>query len=214
MPALIEPPTASATAIDSDALGAFAHDVRTPLNAASMVIDVARRLRSGDGDIVLDDELARMLLTAIDDIERLVADIHEVSRIERGKQRLMPGPSSLADAVTAGIIQAGSDISVEVFGPIDGTGPWDGDRLARIVADFVRCVNRSGDGSGQVRISGHGPGRISIECGTPGGREKGVAADVGWGFFRSKAVLQAMGGAVDCDRAEQYLSLRVFLQPD
>ncbi len=211
MPALTEiAPGVAGTAIDSDALGAFAHDVRTPLNAASMVIDVARRMGT-DGEIALDEELARMLLSAIDDIERLVADIHEVSRIERGKQRLMPGPSSLAEAVSAAVVLVGNDISIEINGPIEGAGPWDGDRLARIVADFVRCANRSGDGSGRVRITGAGPCTLFVECGAPGGREKAIASDIGWGFFRSKAVLQAMGGRLDCDRAEQFLSLRISL---
>lgn len=210
MPSLTEIAPAQSTAIDSDALGAFAHDVRTPLNAVSMVIDVAKRMGT-NGEIALDDELASMLLASIGDIERLVADIHEVSRIERGKQRMMPGPARLDDAVSAAMMMVGSDISVRVDGPIDGEGPWDADRLARVVADFCRCVNRCGDGSGQVRVSGVGPGRIAVECGAPGGREKAVASDVGWGFFRSKAIVQAMGGRLECDRAEQFMSICLVL---
>jgi signal transduction histidine kinase len=202
----------SRTAIDSEALGAFAHDVRTPLNAVSMVVEVARRLSSG-GELQLDDELTEMLMTSVKEIERLVSDLQDVSRIERGKQRMAPGPAQLEEVLADAAAIVRKDIALDCSG-IRGEGPWDRDRLGRMIADLARSANRCGAGNGEVRVTCEEmPSGIAIviSSGTPGREPRAVASDAGWGFFRCRALTQAMGGTVEATRTERYMSIRMSL---
>ena len=81
--------SASATSDDAElfrreAMGAFAHEVRTPLTSIRMVMELARR-QSSEGQLMLDAELAEMLSSAVDDLLGLADDLQEGSRLERGK---------------------------------------------------------------------------------------------------------------------------------
>ena len=57
-----------------EAMGAFAHEVRTPLTSIRMVMELGRRQSTG-GQLVLDRELANMLSTSVDDLQRLADDL-------------------------------------------------------------------------------------------------------------------------------------------
>lgn len=110
-------------------MGAFAHEVRTPLTSIKMVMELARR-QSTEGGLLLDDELAGMLRTSVDDLQSLADDLQETSRLERGRLNLSPGPCDLAAAV-----EAARDLlrSIEISGSVEPgiDGPWDASRLVR-----------------------------------------------------------------------------------
>jgi len=64
-----------------EAAGAFAHDLRTPLTALRMALDLAGK-GAGEGH-ALDGELSAVVRGSLADLEGLVDDFHAASRIER-----------------------------------------------------------------------------------------------------------------------------------
>lgn len=198
-----------------EALGAFAHEVRTPLTSIKMVMELARR-QAKDDELLLDAELSEMLRTSVDDLQQLADDLQETSRLERGKVVLAPGPCDLAAA-----IEAARDLTpqIELSGvPEPGIeGPWDASRLVRAIAGFTTAANRMGDGAGLVRLEAHRAGpvvELNFTSGEPGGEPRPIAADAGFSFFRSRQLVLAMGGSLHCLRAERFATLTVALPFD
>lgn len=195
-----------------EAMGAFAHEIRTPLTSIKMVMELARR-QSQDGELLLDTELAEMLRTSVDDLQSLADDVQETSRLERGRVALSTGPCNLAAALAAAREMNRHVLLVgEVPGDIEG--PWDAARLVRAFAGFAESANRIGDGSGTVHARCEpAPGGVALifTSGKPGREARPMAADAGFAFFRSRQLVVAMGGSVHCDRAERYASFQIVL---
>lgn len=195
-----------------EAMGAFAHEVRTPLTSIKMVMELARR-QSTQGGLLLDDELAQMLRTSVDDLQSLADDLQETSRLERGRLTLSQGPCDLGAAVEAARdLIHGIEIAGSVAPGIEG--PWDAARLVRAIAGFAESANRIGDGSGVVGLdaaTGGGTVELAFCSGQPGGNERPIAADAGFSFFRSRQLVLAMGGSVHFQRAERFATFRVAL---
>src|SRR6188768_3431559 len=110
-----------------EAIGAFAHEIRTPLTSIKIAMDLARR-QSAEGELLLDPELAEMLRTSVEDLERLTDDLQETSRLERGRLALSTGPCDLMAAIEAARDMLGQ---VELRGISEPgiEGPWDAPRL-------------------------------------------------------------------------------------
>jgi hypothetical protein len=196
-----------------EAMGAFAHEVRTPLTSIRMVMELARR-QSAEGQLLLDAELAQMLSTSVDDLQRLADDLQEVSRLERGKLKLSPGPCDLGAAIEAARSLGGRNIGLEGDVPAGIEGPWDAAGLVRSISGFAEAANRIGDGYGVVRVgcfSHDTDVEVRFESGQRGTVASGVTADAGFGFFRSRQFVLAMGGSVDCERSERYARITVLL---
>ena len=192
-----------------EAMGAFAHEVRTPLTSIRMVMELARR-QSSEGQLLLDTELAEMLASSVDDLQHLADDLQEASRMERGKVAISFGPCDLGAAVEAARGLMGRDIAIAGPVPQGIQGPWDVPRLVRAIAGFATAANRIGNGNGEVRFecqavpSGT---RICFESGTAGPETKSISADAGFAFFRSRQLIVAMGGDVSCLRGERYVKI-------
>ena len=196
-----------------EAMGAFAHEVRTPLTSIKMVMELARR-QSRDGEFILDAELADMLRTSVDDLQELADDLQEASRLERGKVVLAQGPCDLGAAVDAARDMMPQGPELAGTSPYGIEGPWDARRLVRAIAGFAQAANRIGDGSGSVRFDWEDAGsalRLSFASGKPGGESRPIAADAGFSFFRSRQLVVAMGGSVHCNRAERYVEFVIDL---
>lgn len=198
-----------------EAMGAFAHEIRTPLTSIKMVIELARRQSEGD-ELRLDGELADMLRTSVDDLQLLADDLQEASRLERGRLTLSPGPCDLAAAINAaGDMLRGIHLSNAAT--VDIEGPWDAPRLVRAIAGFAESANRIGDGSGIVTLDVTpvaGAVELRFCSGHPQGDERPIAADAGYSFFRSRQLVLAMGGSVHCRRAERFATFVVALPLD
>ena len=195
-----------------EAMGAFAHEVRTPLTSIKMVMELARR-QSADGQLLLDPELSDMLKTSVEDLQQLADDLQETSRLERGKVSLATGPSELAAAIAAAQ-ELVTPLRLDIAGSADLEGPWDGPRLVRAIAGFAQSGNRIGDGSGTVSVAVDALGptvRLTFRSGSPGGEQKPMAADAGFSFFRSRQLVLAMGGSVHCQRTERHATFIVAL---
>lgn len=195
-----------------EAMGAFAHEVRTPLTSIKMVMELARRQSTSDR-LVLDRELMEMLETSVEDLQQLADDLQETSRLERRKLNLSPGPCELSAAVEA---------ARELLGPIELSGipepnlegPWDVARLVRAIAGFAQSANRIGDGSGKVRLDAVRVGtsaELTFTSGYPSGETREIAADAGFAFFRSRQLVLAMGGSVHCQRADRFATFLVAI---
>jgi signal transduction histidine kinase len=195
-----------------EAMGAFAHEVRTPLTSIKMVMELARR-QSAEGELLLDAELAEMLRTSVEDLQDLADDLQETSRLERGKVGLSRGPCDLSSAISAAgeLLQS---IQIEQTTAPSIEGPWDAARLVRAIAGFTQSANRIGDGSGAVRLDvrthAHAA-ELTFTSGTRAGAERPIAADAGFSFFRSRQLVLAMGGSVHCQRADRFATFRVAL---
>ena len=192
-----------------EAMGAFAHEVRTPLTSIRMIIELARR-QSADGQLLLDAELSAMLGSSIDDLQHLADDLQEASRMERGTVAISHGPCDLGAALEAARGLMGREI--ELTGPVpEGIeGPWDVPRLVRAIAGFATAANRIGNGSGAVRFSHQmlaSATTLCFESGTPGPETRAVSADAGFAFFRSRQLVVALGGEVTCTRGERYVKI-------
>lgn len=196
-----------------EALGAFAHEVRTPLTSIRMVLELARRDSQGD-TLMLDGELAAMLTAAIDDLQSLADDLQEASRLERRKAALSLGPCDLQAAFATAAELLSPDIAIDGELPPAVAGPWDAGRLVRALAGFAKSANRIGDGSGVVRTSTRLlPEEVVVELtsGWRGHEVRAIAADAGFAFFRSRQFILAMGGRVQWERTERHLLVRTFL---
>jgi signal transduction histidine kinase len=199
-----------------EAMGAFAHEIRTPLTSIRMVMELARR-QAAEGQLLLDTELAEMLGASVDDLQRLADDLQETSRLERSKASISRGPCDLRGAVEAA--SASLQPGIELAGDAPAVeGPWDAGRLVRAIAGFAESANRMGDGTGAVRLASSVRGQtilVCIESGTvSAGERKAVQSDAGFGFFRSRQFVLAMGGSVHCERSERYANIVVSLPLD
>ena len=195
-----------------EAIGAFAHEIRTPLTSIKIAMDLARR-QSAEGELLLDPELAEMLRTSVEDLERLTDDLQETSRLERGRLELSTGPCDLVATIEAARGMLGQ-IELRGISEPGIEGPWDAPRLVRSIAGFTESANRIGDGSGVVHLEAHRAGNEAELIFTSGTRKpssREIAADAGFGFFRSRQLVLAMGGSVHCERAERFAAFRVAL---
>lgn len=201
-----------AEAYRREAMGAFAHEVRTPLTSIKMVMELARR-QSNAGELLLDAELAEMLKSSVEDLQDLADDLQETSRLERGKVNLSTGPSELGAAIEAARELAAPVVLHGV--PEPGLeGPWDAARLVRAIAGFAQAANRIGDGSGTVQLDAlreASLARMVFTSGRPSGEPRPIAADAGFAFFRSRQLVLAMGGSVHCERTDRFATFRVAL---
>lgn len=195
-----------------EAMGAFAHEVRTPLTSIRMVLELARRQSDGDM-LVLDTELSDMLRQSVDDLQHLADDLQEASRLERGRLVVSVGPADLSAAVDAAReLLARIEIAGPTPEPLEG--PWDAPHLVRAIAGFTESANRIGDGSGHVRFTCLPSARavqLVFESGEPNDATRVIAADAGFGYFRSRQFVLAMGGSVDCFRAERHARITATL---
>lgn len=202
------------TAINAEAIGAFGHDVRSPLNAIIMLIDVARRI-SGSNDVVLDEELTRMLLTSVDDIVRIVGELQEVSRLERGKTSLRIADSSLEIVLGQARELASGEVDLQVQAPgAFPEGTWDEERLAVAIAELARAANRSGGAPGFAELtvqSNGGTVQMALRCGVESGEVRNVDATLGWPYFRGMALLRSMGGTVTSRRQRGFMEIEITL---
>ena len=199
-----------------EAMGAFSHEIRTPLTSIRMVLELARREASGDS-IVLDAELAGMLNTSVDDLQSLADDLQESSRLERGRVLMSRGPCDLRAACEAAGELLAPRIRMEGHAPPALEGPWDAPHLVRAIAGLAESSNRAGDGTGSVRFQATAERRLvrlEFASGTPGGEPRGIAADAGFSFFRSRMFILAMGGQLSWQRAERYFNITADLPLD
>ena len=195
-----------------EAMGAFAHEIRTPLTSIRMVVELAKR-QADNGELLLDAELAGMLVTSVDDLQQLADDLQESSRLERGRLSLSQGPTNLAAALEAARSLGAAHVIIEGAAPADLEGPWDAPRLVRAIAGFAEAVNRIGNGSGIVAFECERGEDVVVRflSGEANETRKPIGADAGFAYFRSRQFVIAMGGTVECARGDHYCCVTLAL---
>ena len=198
-----------------ESLGAFSHDLGTPLTSIGMVLELAERDAAG-GALTFDPELVRMLKASISNLETLAESLQEVTRFERGRLALSRGPSDLGAAIRAAadLVAPGITFAREQASLLTIVGPWDGPRLSRAFAAFAVAADRAAAGAGEVTLH-HELQSASVCVVLQGGErddsQREVMSDLGFAFFHARALIAAMGGSVECERGEGYLRVRFCL---
>jgi signal transduction histidine kinase len=194
-----------------EALGAFAHEIRTPLTAIKMVMELGRR--AGDaGTVVFDADIAEMFEESMAGLEELAEGIQALSWLERGKLNLTSGPCQLGAALETARRSLGEDAPFIVEGTTDIAGPWDPEKLADSLAAVIEGAARCGDGTpGLVAQPGAGSTRVVVECGARGGEPRRINADLGFRFFTACLVLEQMDASVVCERRARYMRIEIEL---
>jgi len=194
-----------------EAIGAFVHELRTPITSIRMVMEIAKRASPG-GPAQLDEELLQMMETSLLDLQGLTDALQELSRLERGRLALR------SERAAMGEVLAGA---AEITGlRFDGNrddgiaGEWDRERLTVAMSGVAWAANRCGAGDGVVRCfveDGDDGCVVTLESGSRSGQVKPIDADLGHGFYRGYALIRAMQGSISVHRETGYVALRVSL---
>ncbi len=195
----------------NEALGAFAHEFRTPLTAIKMVMELGRRAGQGE-DIHLDPEIAEMLDESVRNLETLADGIQALSWLERGKLKLDDGPCDLAASIAAARVSLGETVAVTTAGADGVTGPWDPARLPGAIAALIETAARCGTGEVAITASAaDGATSLTVASGEPGGNPRALNADLGFDFFAACLLLQYGDANIICERSTRYFKVTVEL---
>lgn len=200
-------------ALRVDALASFSHEVRTPLTAIRMVLDLGASDRSGGK--MLDAELVGLLESSLAEMTQLLDQLQDFSRAERGRLQLVPTPSMLSEILADAGRTAGEALQLAVLAPRDIVGHWDASRLAQALADLAVGVDRMGAADGRVRGNTALTAEtlvIVLESGTADGSEisRGAPLPV-FAYFSAGALIMAMGGTIATDQQSGYCRLEITL---
>jgi len=194
-----------------EAIGAFVHELRTPITSIRMVMEIAKRASPG-GPAQLDEELLQMMETSLLDLQGLTDALQELSRLERGRLALRSEPTAMEEVLARAAEITGLRIEGNQGDGI--AGYWDRERLTVAMSGIAWAANRCGAGDGIVRCearSGDNDCAVTLESGSPSGQVKPIDADLGHGFYRGYAIIRAMQGSIEVRRETGYVALRVSL---
>jgi PAS domain S-box-containing protein len=222
---LIHEQTARAAAeeavrIRDDFVAVAGHELRTPLAAMLLQVQVLQRTARRQPPVDLDARIEKIARSGVR-LERLVEQLLDVSRISAGRLLLEPSACDLADLAREvadryadASAQASCPVSVRADGHVEGI--WDRQRLETVIANLLANAIKFGAGKpvdidvgrdrGQavVRVTDHG---IGIE---PEDRqrlfqrfERALAAreygGFGLGLWICRNVVEASGGTIDVE---------------
>ncbi|ROO91227.1 two-component system sensor histidine kinase KdpD [Actinocorallia herbida] len=198
-------------------LNAVSHDLRTPLASAKAAVESLR----SPTVVWTDEERAELADTAaasLDRLDRLVANLLDMSRLQAGALGMMVGPVALEDAVPRALDELGAPPGVVRVGlPADLPEVLaDPSLLARILVNLVANALRYSPPDAPVlitagtirdrvelRVADRGPGlpaadreRVFLPFQRLDDRGGGDHRGVGLGLALSRGLAEAMGGAL------------------
>jgi two-component system sensor histidine kinase BaeS len=206
-------------------LMSISHDLRTPLTS---IRGYAEAVAEGAAD---DEEsrrrAARIIEAEARRLERLVADLLELARLDAREFSLHPAPvdaAGVARHAALALEPAAREAGVELV-VTDGSGPLtalaDGERLAQVVANLVENAlkyaattvevsTRPAAGGGvEIAVADDGPGidpedlpRVFERLYTSR-RQPGRKVGTGLGLAIVRELVSAMGGRVDVGRTDE-----------
>jgi len=133
----------AAVAARDDMLGIVSHDLRNPVNAVKMLAAAIVRAGETDGLPPAVAEHADVLLQAARQMDALIQDLLDVSKLESGRMTMTPRPVAMTDLVAAATrvlepvaaeagVQIRSDVSASLP-PVD----VDPDRMIQVLSNLV-----------------------------------------------------------------------------
>jgi signal transduction histidine kinase len=192
------------------------HDLRSPLTVAMGYLQVAERQLVDVGDALARPPIDRTM-GALRQILRLVDDLLDAARLERGRFVIQPEPSDLAELardVVDGQRLTDTNHSYILDAPAHLTGVWDKTRCQQVLTNLVsnaakysrpgtevRVRLRPEDGSVIVSVADQGVGLATADIdqlfqpfARPG--QEREATGTGLGLYISKGIVEAHGGRI------------------
>lgn len=208
-----------ADVLDQDFISVVAHELRTPLAVVLGCAETMAAKASSLGPSVVED-LSRRTVSAGHRLERLIADLFDMSRIRHGTLTLTPVPTSLRSIVSRAAGDAPQSLRVSI--DLEGSLPLvavDPNRLVQVLrilldnawkhaGDDAEVLVRAARAGGGVRIevTDRGPGIAPeilhkvfdpfVQAEEPMTRSVG---GLGIGLYLARGICDLMGAAIDVD---------------
>lgn len=205
--------------LDEDFMSLVAHELRTPL---AVVLGCAETMsaKAEDLDPVVVSDLSRRVVSAGHRLERLIADLFDMSRIRNGSLRVVPVPTSLRSIVSRAAGEAPQSLRIEV--DLEDRLPLveaDPNRLVQVLRILLENAWKHAGEDAAVEVSARREGaNVRIEVADRG---PGIAPDVlhkifdpfvqaeepmtrsvgglGVGLFLARGICELMGAQIDVD---------------
>jgi two-component system sensor histidine kinase KdpD len=197
-------------------MGAVSHDLRTPLATVKAAVTTLR----GDGELSPADqaELLELIDLQADALDRLVANLLDMTRIEAGALRLDRGPIGLDDLVAQAVRTLGPTAPPLHLDLPDEAPPLEVDRvlMAQVMANLLQNAARHSPAGRPVDVSARWQGdqvTVSVRDRGPGvapeDRERifqlfspvGGSGRAGLGLAIARAFVEAHGGTLSVQDA-------------
>lgn len=206
-------------------VNAAAHDLANPLTPIQLQLDLLSEASAMGASEAEQAEALGVVRSNVEQLESLIKDLRDASKLQSGKLRLVPTDMDLAELATditktyeAQADKAGVEFVAKVFGPI----PVHADRaqLRRVFTNFVSNALKFTPKGGRVELSAHcddqeafvhvadsGLGLTSADIErlfkpfSQVHSEKEKAKGTGLGLFISKGIVEASGGHIGCTSA-------------
>ena len=202
-----------------DFMSMVSHELRTPLNTLHLQAQLRRRMAAGAA--LSPAKLQAMVERdeqQIRNIVRLIDDMLDVTRMQRGTLAISPEPADLArlvQRVVEGFADhaAAAGCTLELVAPDCLSGVWDEFRIEQVVTNLLTNAMRYGNcrpvhvhvdalpGEAKVTVRDSGLGidpqdqtRIFGQFERAG--DKNVAHGLGLGLYISLQIVQAHGGSI------------------
>jgi signal transduction histidine kinase len=205
-------------------LSVASHELRTPLSALRLGVEsVARASEHLDGDALRESMVTRsaMLRRQVDQLEALVGELLDVSRIATGQLALRIEPVDLVEVIREVVARlaesaSGAGCTVTVVCPDAVVGQWDRTRLDQVITNLLSNALKYGAGkpvelrlecaAGRVRLSvrDHGIGIASDKQGRLFQQFERLAPELhhgglGLGLWIVRQITERLDGSVSAD---------------
>jgi PAS domain S-box-containing protein len=221
-----------AVRVRDDFVAIAGHELKTPLSALLMQVQLLQRTASPVGEPIA--KIARSGKR----LERLISQLLDVSRISAGRLRLEPEPCRLAELVR-GVVDHFADASAQAHCPVAIDvderieGEWDRLRIEAVITNLLSNAIKYGkgkpievdlravDGDAVLRVVDHGIG-IDREHQTRIFQrfERAVATreygGLGLGLWITRQIVEASGGSIEVEstpEAGSIFTVRLPLHP-
>ncbi len=145
-----------------EVLGLVSHDLRNPVNAVKMLAGAILRVGSGEDPSALPPvvrEHAEVMLQAARQMDALIQDLLDVTRLEAGKMRLILQPIDVSEAVrtvletlTPESKERGITLRMETAPTLPKTFA-DRDRIVQVMSNLVGNAMKYSPNGGSVRVT-------------------------------------------------------------
>jgi PAS domain S-box-containing protein len=187
-----------ASAAKSDFLASMSHEIRTPLNGVVALADMLAHAGLPERERMM----AQMISASAESLQRLLADMLDMARIESGKMIVEPAPFHVGDLLraVAGLSQLECDekgvgLRVAISPRLDETVVGDAMRVRQIITNLL---------SNAVKFTSHGEVSLTAER-LDDGRARFTVTDTGVGFsMADKAKVFERFGQADSSITRRY----------
>jgi predicted ATPase/signal transduction histidine kinase len=209
--------TQEAVQIRNEFLAIASHELNTPMTALVLTLQALLQ-KEHEVSPEKRHELAKMAERQAGRLTRLIGELLDVTRIERGKIRLSPEKVDLEELVNDGVTRFASELAraqctVSVTSPGPIVGEWDRSRIEQVVVNLLANAAKFGagkpidvtlrehDGSAYFEVTDHGIGIDAADQARIFDRfERAVSVrhygGLGLGLYICQHIIEAHGGAI------------------